>query len=152
MVWWYIGVFGVLAIVLVIAGTMRIARRRRQAMGYAHVYPVAREHPAEQRHAPRPTERGASGGAFRGAGLGATLKGLFRGGATDATWSELEALLVKADLGPKAAADLVARVRDDHAGAGDVVRKVRAEILEILGTDEPLALDGDLSVILIVGV
>src|SRR5438093_2948011 len=150
--WWYIGVFGLLAIVLVIAGTMRIVRRRREALGHAHVYPTAREHPGEQRHAARPKGRGGSGGACRGGGLGATLKGLFRGGSTDATWSELEATLLKADLGPAATADLVARVRDDHAGVGDVVQKVRAEILQILGTDEPLAFDGDLSVILIVGV
>ncbi|HEY6680214.1 MAG TPA: hypothetical protein VI276_03300, partial [Actinomycetota bacterium] len=64
--WWYIFVFGVLAVVLVIAGSIRIARRRRESAGHAHVYPVAPEHPAELKHAAPPKERGASGGAFRG--------------------------------------------------------------------------------------
>jgi fused signal recognition particle receptor len=150
--WWYIFIFGVLAIVLVIAGTMRIARRRRGSEGYAHVYPAAPEHPAELKHAAPPKERAASGGAFRSGGLGGSLKGLFRGGVTEATWHELEDLLLKADLGPKAAGDLVDRVRADHAGSGDVTRKVRAEIVGILGSEEPLSLDGELSVILVVGV
>src|SRR5436190_12602641 len=150
--WWFIFVFGVLAIVLVVAGSIRIARRRRDSAGHAHVYPVAPEHPAELKHAAAPKERGASGGAFRGGALGGTVKGLFRGGVTDATWRQLEDLLLKADLGPQAAADLVARVRADHAGAGEVVRKVHAEILAILGSDEPLAFGGDLTVVLVVGV
>ena len=150
--WWYIFLFGILAVVLVIAGSMRIARRRRGSAGHAHVYPATPEHPAELKHAAPPKERGASGGEFRSGGLGATLKGLFHGGATDATWQELEDLLLKADVGPKAAADLVARVRADHVGSRDVLRSVRAEIVGILGSDQPLSLDGELDVILVVGV
>jgi fused signal recognition particle receptor len=150
--WWYVGIFAVLTVVLVIAFAMRVSERRRAGLSREHAYPAAKEHPAAVRHAPPPRERGASGGAFRGGALGASLKGLFQDGTTDATWHGLEDLLLKADLGPTAAADLVARVRQDHAGSGDVVRKVRGEILSILGSDEPLTFDRDLSVILIVGV
>jgi fused signal recognition particle receptor len=150
--WWYVGVFAVLTVLLVIAFTIRVVQRRRAGLSREHAYPAATPHPASVRHAPPPKERGASGGAFRDGALSVGLKGLFRGGVTDATWRELEDLLLKADLGPKAATDLVARVRADHAGSGDVVRKVRAEILAILGPDQPLTLGEGLSVVLVVGV
>ena len=149
---WFVLVFALLAVLLVIAGTMRIVRRRRARLGHMRVYPAAPEHPAPQRHAEAPPEVGPSGGAFHGGGLGSTLKGLFHGGATETTWHELEELLLKADVGPKAASDMVHRVRADHPTGGDVIDTVRAEILSILGPDRPLTLDGRLSVILMVGV
>jgi len=149
---WFVLVFALLAVLLVIAGTMRIVRRRRARLGHMRVYPAAPEHPAPQRHAEAPPEVGPSGGAFHGGGLGSTLKGLFHGGATETTWHELEELLLKADVGPKAASDMVHRVRADHPTGGDVIDTVRAEILSILGPDRPLTLDGRLSVILVVGV
>jgi fused signal recognition particle receptor len=138
--WWYILVFAVLAVLLVVAGTMRIIQRRRAGLGHEHVYPSAPEHPATQRHAAPPTEARASGGAFRGDGLGPTLKGLFHAGTSETTWRELEDILLKADVGPKA------------ASGGDVIDAVRGEILSILGPDRTLTLDRRLSVILVVGV
>ena len=149
---WFVLVFALLAVLLVIAGTMRIVRRRRAGLGHERVYPAAPEHPAPQRHAEAPPEAGPSGGAFHGSGLGSTVKGLFHGGATETTWLELEELLLKADVGPKAASDMVQRVRADHPSGSDVIDTVRAEILSILGPDRPLTLDGRLSVILVVGV
>ncbi|TMK92455.1 MAG: signal recognition particle-docking protein FtsY [Actinobacteria bacterium] len=149
---WFVLVFALLAVLLVIAGTMRIVRRRRAGLGHGRVFPAALEHPAPQRHGEAPPEASPSGGAFRGGGLGSTLKGLFHGGATEATWHELEELLLKADVGPKAASDMVHRVRADHPTGGDVIDTVRTEILSILGPDRPLTLDGRLSVILVVGV
>ena len=149
---WFVLVFALLAVLLVIAGTMRIVRRRRAGLGHERVYPAAPEHPAPQRHAEAPPEAGPSGGAFHGRGLGSIVKGLFHGGATETTWLELEELLLKADVGPKAASDMVQRVRADHPGGSDVIDTVRAEILSILGPDRPLTLDGRLSVILVVGV
>src|SRR5919198_6258234 len=152
MTWWYVGVFAVLAVLLVIAFGVRVSQRRRAGLSREHASPPAARHPAALRHAPPPTERGSSGGAFRAGDLGAGLKGLFRHGTTDATWQALEDLLLRADLGPQAASDLVARVRADHAGSGDVVGKVHAEIVAILGSDEPLAIGEDLTVVLVVGV
>src|SRR2546430_6935074 len=149
---WYVLVFALLAVLLVIAGTMRIVRRRRAGLGHTRVYPAAPEHRAPQRHAEAPPEAGPSGGAFHGGGLGSTLKSLFHGGATETTWHELEELLLKADVGPLAASEMVHRVRADHPTGGDVIDTVRAEILSILGPDQPLTLDGRLSVILVVGV
>ena len=148
--WWYILVFALLAVLLVVVGTMRIIQRRRA--GHEHVLPSAPEHPATQRHAAPPTEARASGGAFRGDGLGPTLKGLFHAGTSETTWRALEDILLKADVGPKAASDMVQRVRADHPTGGNVIDTVRGEILSILGPDRPLALDRRLSVILVVGV
>src|SRR6266576_5201186 len=150
--WWYVFVFGVLAVLLVIAGTMMIVRRRRAALGHPRVYPAAPEHPATQRPAAPPTEAAPSGGAFHGGGLGPTLKGLFHAGTSETTWRELEDILLKADVGPMAASDMVQRVRADHPTGGNVIDTVRGEILSILGPDRPLTLDPRLSVILVVGV
>jgi fused signal recognition particle receptor len=62
-------------------------------------------------------------------------------------------VLLKADIGPKGAADLVARVKADYRDGTDPVALVREEIVRILGPDEPLHLPaGELSVILVVGV
>ncbi len=150
--WWYVLVFALLAVLLVVVGTMRIVQRRRAGLGHEHVYPAAPEHPATQRHAAPPTEARASGGAFRGDGLGPTLKGLFHAGTSETTWRELEDILLRADVGPKAASDMVQRVRADHPTGGNVIDTVRGEILSILGPDRPLTLDRRLSVILVVGV
>ena len=107
--WWYILLFGLLAVLLVVVGTMRIIQRRRGGLGHERVYPSAPEHPATQRHAAPPTEARASGGAFRGDGLGPTLKGLFHAGTSETTWRALEDILLKADVGPTAASDMVER-------------------------------------------
>jgi fused signal recognition particle receptor len=99
----------------------------------------------------RPTAPG-SAGAFRAGGLGARVRSLFAASDVDA-WRDLEDLLVKADVGPKGAADLVARVRARYADGQDPVGLLREEILAILGSDRMLDLGADgLDVILVVGV
>ena len=93
-----------------------------------------------------------SGGGFRGEGLGSKVKALFGRRDTD-VWVELEQVLLKADLGPKGAADLVARVKAGSASDADITEVLRQELLAILGPDEPLHLPPDrLGVILVVGV
>src|SRR5688572_5025627 len=53
-------------------------------------------------------------------GLAGRVRDLFKGGgATDADWERLERALIQADAGPKAARDIVRRVRDRfEPGAG----------------------------------
>jgi fused signal recognition particle receptor len=84
--------------------------------------------------------------------LGAKLRSLFS--RTDAdVWRELEDLLLKADVGPTGARDLVTRVRARYTTGDDPVALVREEILSILGDGEALELPGDrLGVVLVVGV
>jgi signal recognition particle-docking protein FtsY len=157
----YILIFAILAVVLVVGViAVVVPRRRREMRGLergthtaaGHVKDPAYAHPAKQRHATGVKEAGASGGNFRREGLGAKVKALFHGSPGEQTWKELEDLLLKADVGPKAAADLVARVRADFAGGTDAAGLVREEILKVLGPDRPLGLVSGLNVILVVGV
>ncbi|MFN8232973.1 MAG: signal recognition particle-docking protein FtsY [Actinomycetota bacterium] len=86
-------------------------------------------------------------------GLAARVRGLFQREATPDTWRQLEDVLIRADVGPTAAADLVARVRADHRPGSDAALLLRDEVIAVLGPDRPLALAGDrLAVILVVGV
>jgi fused signal recognition particle receptor len=94
----------------------------------------------------------ASAGGFRGDGLGGRIRAVFARGEAD-PWRELEQVLLRADVGPAGAADLVARVRGRHADGADPVALLREELLAILGRDASLDLpDGRLGVILVVGV
>ncbi|MEA2555522.1 MAG: fused signal recognition particle receptor [Actinomycetota bacterium] len=86
-------------------------------------------------------------------GLGSKVRMLFGKGVSDSTWKELEDLLVRADLGPTAAADLVARVRRDFKNGQDPAQLLQADVVAVLGEDPPLHLtEGELSVVLVVGV
>jgi len=85
-------------------------------------------------------------------GLGWKVKALFGRGDGD-VWAGLEAILLKADVGPAGAADLVTRIRRDYRDGLDPVALLRAQVLAILGPDEALRLPaGRLGVILVVGV
>ncbi len=65
----------------------------------------------------------------------------------------MEEVLLKADVGPRAAADLVERVRGRWSGGGDPEALLRDEIVAILGPDEDLRLPlNELGVVLVVGV
>ncbi len=154
-------VFGVLAIVAIVAfGVLRSSRRdrlreleRETHTGEGHVRPPVSLHPAAQRPEPVRPEPGASGGVFRKEGLGTKVKRLFRGQSGDDAWAGLEDLLIKADVGPKGSADLVARVRSRGADGGDPLASLREEIVAVLGPEEPLRLPGGRpGVILVVGV
>jgi fused signal recognition particle receptor len=89
----------------------------------------------------------------RGEGLGSKVRSLFAKGAGEDTWAQLEELLIKADVGPTAAADIVARIRADFRSDLDPAELLGDELVAILGPDEPLGVRTDrLSVVLVVGV
>ena len=103
--------------------------------------------------APEPERAAVSEPPRPAGGLGTRVRSLFGREPSPETWSSLEDLLVKADVGPRASADLVARVRAAFAPGADPVALLRDEILAVLGPDEPLHLaSGKLAVILVVGV
>ncbi len=86
-------------------------------------------------------------------GLGSRVRSLFGQGVSESTWSELEDLLIRADLGPTAAAELVQRVRDDFKTGQDPAQLLQADVVSVLGDDPPLHLAQEgLSVVLVVGV
>ena len=85
--------------------------------------------------------------------LGGRVRNLFGRGISDTTWAELEDLLLKADVGPRGAADLVARVRARLEPGSDPLVLLRDEVVSVLGPDTPLRLaDERLAVVLVVGV
>jgi fused signal recognition particle receptor len=106
----------------------------------------------------RPKASGAGGAqpAARkatAAGLASKVGALFGGGVSAETWTQLEELLIRADVGPVASADLVERIRKEPDAGSDPVSVLRSEMIRVLGPDEPLKLrPGALSVILVVGV
>jgi fused signal recognition particle receptor len=89
----------------------------------------------------------------RAEGLGPRVRALFGRGVSPETWRELEDVLLKADVGPRAAADLVTRIRADYAEGADPAALLRDEIVAVLGEDGDLHLPaGRLGVVMVVGV
>ncbi len=156
-----VGIFAILALVLVVAGFTVFRRRgselremeRDMHTGLGHTRAPVLEHPADRRPVRVPHEPGPSGGGFHHEGLGAKVKALFRHGTGDDTWTELEDLLLRADIGPKGSRDLVARIKADYTHGANPVTLLEDEIVAVLGEDESLHLpQGRLGVILVVGV
>ena len=107
----------------------------------------SRERPA----AGSPAPAGVAPPPVRREGLGARVRTLL--GADASPWEELRDLLVKADVGPSAASELVDRVREDWSHGADAEDLLRREIVAVLGPDMPLALPVEgLGVVLVVGV
>ncbi|MEO8476320.1 MAG: signal recognition particle-docking protein FtsY [Actinomycetota bacterium] len=157
----YVGIFAILALVLVVAGFTVFRRRgselremeREMHTGPGHTRAPVLEHPADRRPVRAPEEPGPSGGGFHHEGLGAKVKALFHHGTGDDTWKDLEDLLLRADIGPKGSRDLVARIKADYRHGANPVTLLEDEIVAILGEDEALHLpQGRLGVILVVGV
>jgi fused signal recognition particle receptor len=141
---WYLLLFALIALLCIVAFVSLRSRQHREyeALGRA----------TEPDVRPRGAADGSAGG-FRPTGLGARVRSLFGGGEADDVWRALEDLLVKADVGPQASADLVVRVRTAYRSGADPVALLRDEILAVLGPDLPLQLGADgLDVVLVVGV
>src|SRR5437667_9004965 len=110
----------VLLALVAIGAVVAVRRRGRVVKG-----PAVREAEAA-RPAPREPELKAPGvppPALRvpvREGLGARIRGLFTGGApTEDEWRRLEEVLVRADVGPRAASTIVRRVRERYRGDDD---------------------------------
>ena len=85
-------------------------------------------------------------------GLAGRIRSVFGAGVAD-PWSELEGLLVGADVGPVTSARIVGDVRERFGGGDDPSALVAQEIRTILG--EPASINlpqGRLGVVLVVGV
>jgi fused signal recognition particle receptor len=95
--------------------------------------------------------RAGSAGGFGPSGLGSRVRAAFGSSADGDRWAALEDVLLKADVGPRAAADLLARLR--ARDGGDPVDLLRDEIVAVLGPERSVDLDAPgLDVILVVGV
>jgi len=87
-------------------------------------------------------------------GLGERIRALFRGGeATQETWKSLEDALVRADVGPRAAAEVVERVRASFRPPADPAEVVAQEIARAFAADPPWSAPaGSPGLVLVVGV
>jgi fused signal recognition particle receptor len=85
--------------------------------------------------------------------LGARIRSLLGREPVDEDWRRLEESLVRADVGVKAAAAIVTRVRERFTPGVDPEALVREEIVTLLGRNDGLELPGDrLGVVMVVGV
>jgi fused signal recognition particle receptor len=87
-------------------------------------------------------------------GLGERVRSLFRaGGTTDRTWRELQEALIRADVGPKAAGDVVGRVRDAYRPPADPADVLADEIARTFANDATWSTpEGSPAVVMVVGV
>ena len=123
---------------LVLVGVVGVAVIRRPRMS------ASAQAPAPAAATPAPVKAD---------GLGSRVRSLFGKGVSDSTWTELEDLLIRADLGPAAASDLVQRVRSEFKAGQDPAQLLQADVVAVLGEDPPLRLlDDGLTVVLVVGV
>ena len=95
--------------------------------------------------------------AAPGIGLGARIRALFAGGKASAqTWTGLEEALVRADVGPTAAAAVVSRVRERYRPPMDPADVVAGEVVALFADDPawkaPEGPDGRPGIVMIVGV
>jgi fused signal recognition particle receptor len=79
---------------------------------------------------------------------------MFRGGqAGEQTWRELEEALVRADVGPKAAAAIVERVRRAYRPPADPAEVLAQEVAATFGGDDSWRLpEGSPGIVMVVGV
>jgi fused signal recognition particle receptor len=104
--------------------------------------------PAARPPAPAPKPSG---------GLADRIRSLFPGGgATADTWKGLEEALIRADVGPAAAADVVARVKEGYTPSMDPAELVVDEVARTFARDEPWRApsgpDGKPGIVMVVGV
>jgi fused signal recognition particle receptor len=120
---------------------VRLSNARKEAERLRDEPDVEIPVPTIESPAPEPRER-----------LGTRVRTLLSRGGTE-SWDTLRDLLLKADVGPSAAARLVERVRSRWSREADAESLLREEMVEILGPDSRLSLpDEGLGVILVVGV
>ncbi|MGQ0669591.1 MAG: signal recognition particle-docking protein FtsY [Actinomycetota bacterium] len=129
-------VAAVAALVVLAVGGILVARRRSRRGGTARPPHIA------------------TAAAPRADGLGAGVKTLLAGREPERDdWARLEDLLVRADVGPATAADIVSGIRDRFTPDADPESLVSDEIVSLLGGDAILDLPaGRLAVIMVVGV
>jgi len=136
------------AAVLILAAVVWRVSSRRNDWGSDTSSPTAA--PAPPRSAP-PEKRGLPGAP----GLADRVRALFAGsGATEETWKGLEDVLIRADVGPAAAASIVGRVRQAYLPPEDPAAVVAAEVARTFDGDAPWAVPtaSKPAVVMVVGV
>jgi fused signal recognition particle receptor len=142
-------------VVLLLAaiGGAFVARRRR-ASGVP-VVGAARPATATPTATVEPAVEGAAVETAipRTVGMATRIRGMFARGVTDETWKELEEALIRADVGARASADVVTRVREAYRPPADPAEVVMREVVGVFAGDTPWRTpEGAPAVIMAVGV
>jgi fused signal recognition particle receptor len=143
-----IELFVFLAVLLAaVAVGLVLARGRR---------PAAPAAPPEEAVAPTPPAPAKQEPAEAG-GLAERIRALFPGGgATEETWKGLEEALIRADVGPAAASDVVTRVRAGYRPSMDpadlVVQEIAATFAGDAPWEAPSGPEGRPGIVMVVGV
>src|SRR5439155_24822844 len=121
----------VLFVLAVVAGVIVLTRRDRRLPPEG----ATKERPV--RPASVAPERADAIAGRAPSGLADRVRSMFRGGqAGEQTWRELEEALVRADVGPKAAAAIVERVRATYRPPADPAEVLAQEVAATFGGDE----------------
>jgi fused signal recognition particle receptor len=139
-------------VLAVVAGAVTLARRDRRSPG-----PALEERPSAPGRAavrkPGIEERGPAAYLPPSTGLAERVRSLFRGEAGQDTWKGLEEALIRADVGPAAAADIVGRVRDAYRPPMDPAEVLIQAIADTFEGDEPWKPPvGSPGIVMVVGV
>jgi fused signal recognition particle receptor len=150
-----------IALIAVVAGVIAISRRRQVfdepddetgAPGREPSYEEETE-AIDAAMAPKPVPEPDSQPA---GGLGARVRSLFSGGTgTTETWSQLEDLLIRADVGPTASKEIVEHLKERVGQGADPEEALTLEVASLVsGGDAVLDIrhDGQLTIIMVVGV
>jgi fused signal recognition particle receptor len=89
----------------------------------------------------------------RTVGMAARIRGMFARGVTEETWKDLEEALIRADVGARASADVVSRVREAYQPPADPADVVMRQVAGVFAGDTPWRTpEGAPAVIMVVGV
>jgi fused signal recognition particle receptor len=140
----------VLIVLAVVTGVIVVTRRDRRLPPDAPV--ETKERPLGP--ASRAPERVDAIAGRAPSGLADRVRSMFGGGqASEETWRDLEEALVRADVGPKAAAAIVERVRTAYRPPADPAEVLAQEVAATFGGDDPWRLpEGSPGIVMVVGV
>ncbi len=134
-----------------VAGALVLSRRDRRQPGRV-TYGSSLGGPQAVEEAP-PKGRPRPAYIPPSTGLAEQVRSLFRTETTQDTWKELEEALIRADVGPKAAADIIRRVRDAYRPPMDPAEVLIQEVARTFDGDEPWeAPAGAPGIVMMVGV
>ena len=146
-------IIGIAVMLLAVAGFL-IARRRPSAGAPTPKDSAEPTAEPSARSQEAPTAAPAAPAIGKGTGLGAKVRALFGSEiAEQDRWAQLEEVLIRADVGPKGASDLVERLRKRYRDGDDVEDLLVEQITDVLDGAADLDLDTNKpAVLMIVGV
>jgi fused signal recognition particle receptor len=135
--------------VAAVAAGFVLATRRRGGPTSPPEASARPEAPSDRDRPPAPSPAAHGGLADR-------IRSMFGAGAGERTWRDLEDALIRADVGPKGASDVVGRVRAAYRPSSDPAEVVTREVAAVFSGDPtwspPTPPAGEPAIVMVVGV